>query len=70
MLPPVTYPDNVDFHFILNGPHIDLPMQSKRPAGIELDDGENDDEDEETTPRSRPKRRTARRGVVDDADDD
>ena len=48
MLPPVTYPDNVDFHFILNGPHIDLPIRGQKrtlPIDLDLDDGDDDDGD-------------------------
>ncbi len=45
MLPPVDYPDNVDFHFIMNGPKVNVPFDGSSEDDDEVDD-EDDDSDE------------------------
>lgn len=43
MLPPVEYPDNVDFHLIMSGPHVNVPLPGQSIAGCSDDDGDGDD---------------------------
>ncbi len=43
MLPPVEYPDNVDFHLIMSGPHVNVPLPGHSIAGCSDDDGDGDD---------------------------
>ena len=48
MLPPVEYPDNVDFHIILNGPYVKVKdFIDLDPNGNRNDDDDEDDESEE-----------------------
>ena len=50
MLPPVEYPDNVDFHIILNGPHVKVSFKDLidcKRTGPRHDGDENDDDDSE-----------------------
>lgn len=44
MLPPVDYPDNVDFHFIMNGPKVSVPFDGS-DSEDEVDGQEDEDED-------------------------
>lgn len=43
MLPPVEYPDNVDFHIIMSGPHVNVPLSGYASAGSSDDDGGDED---------------------------
>ena len=47
MLPPVEYPDNVDFHIILNGPYVKVKDTSdwNPAAGNDQMDSDDDDSD-------------------------
>jgi len=42
MLPPVDYPDNVDFHIIFSGPHVDVPLPIHSNADSSDDEGDED----------------------------
>lgn len=38
MLPPVDYPDNVDFHIIMNGPKVHIPYEDEDETSEEEDE--------------------------------
>ncbi|ODM97869.1 Structural maintenance of chromosomes protein 5 [Orchesella cincta] len=42
MLPPVDYPDNVDFHIIFSGPHVNVPLAIHSNADSSDDEGDED----------------------------
>ena len=46
MLPEVDYPDNVEFHFILNGPHVHVKGYMDAMGVIQGREGSDEDEDE------------------------
>ena len=47
MLPPVDYPDNVDFHIIMNGPHVRVKEEVEVQAEDRSDDDDDDSEEDD-----------------------
>ncbi|CAL8076084.1 unnamed protein product [Orchesella dallaii] len=42
MIPPLDYPDNVDFHIIFSGPHVNVPLAIHSNADSSEDEGKED----------------------------
>jgi len=43
MLPTVDYPDNVEFHVIMSGPHVNVPITAHTSADSSDEDGGEED---------------------------